>query len=211
MFITDFYADIRRVYTSTQGNKLLKFFKIWFAPTLHITFVYRLGHSFSKLWPPFSWLLLILYLPLMVFIRLLYNTTLPARAKIGPGFIILHPGAIFIHPGAVIDKEVTIGAQVIIGAARLSDQKYPYVGNNVFIGAGAKLLGPIRVNHHTTVGANTVVLKDTPASSVIVGNPGKVIKVHKPHKRRGRPNRRPQQRNSNVRIHSDKRSGIIHV
>jgi serine O-acetyltransferase len=211
MFITDFYADIRRVYKNTQGNTFVKLFKICFVPSLHITFVYRLGHSFSTLWPPFSWLLLIIYLPMMLVIRLLYNTTLPVRAKIGPGFIILHPGAIFIHPGTVIDNDVTIGAQVIIGAARLSDQKYPYVSNNVFIGSGAKILGPIRVNHHTTVGANTVVLKDTPASSVVVGNPGKVIKVHKPKKHRNRPHGRPKQRNSNVRIHSDKRSGIIHV
>lgn len=211
MFIKNFFADFRRIYKSTQGNKVLKFFRIWFVPSLHITFVYRLGHSFAKLWPPFSWLLLIIYLPAALIIRLMYNTTLPVKAKIGPGFIILHPGAIFIHPGVVIERDVTIGAQVIIGAVRLSDEKYPYLCNNVLVGAGAKILGPIRVNHHTTVGANTVVLKDTPASSVVVGNPGRVIKLNKPQRRSGRTQRRPQNRNSNVRIHSDKRSGIIHV
>ncbi len=226
MFINNFYADCARVYKSTQGNRVLKAVKLLFVPSLHITFVYRLGHSFSKVWPPFNWLLMILYFPMQVIVKILYNTSIPAKTSIGPGFIILHPGAIYVHPQVVIEANVTINSQVIIGAIRLGDTRYPVICNDCSIGCGAKVLGPVRVNHHTAVGANAVVLSDTPSFSVVGGIPAKVLKVTRQRSRSNRSgsggsgsreggsgNRRPRRREdqSNVRIHSDRRKGIIHV
>jgi serine O-acetyltransferase len=103
-----------------------------------------------------------------------------------------------IHPAAVIGKELFIdhGAGVVIGeTARIGDcvtlyqgvtlggtgfqpgKRHPTLGNNVTVGSGAKLLGPIAVGDGAKVGANTVVVEDVPAGATVVGNPGHTVKV----------------------------------
>ncbi len=212
MFISDFYHDCKRIYKTSQGNPILKLIKLAFIPSVHIMFVYRLGHFIVKLWPPFNWLFSILYFPLSIFIKVIYNTSIPARAEIGAGFVILHPGAIYIHPLAKIGKNVTTNYCVTIGAAKLSDKKYPVIGDEVMIGVGAKILGPIVVNHHSVIGANAVVLKDIPAYAVVGGVPAKVIKIHKPRKKRDKRYRNfRRNRNTNANIKHDRRSGAIHI
>ncbi len=211
MWISDFYADCRRIYQSAQGNPVVKLVRLCGVPSVHIMLVQRIGHGVSNLWPPFNWLLRIPYGICQFVIKVVYNTSIPARTEIGPGFIILHPGAIYVHPLAKIGRDVTIANCVGIGAARLSDTRYPIVGDNVMVGIGAKVLGPVRVNHHAVIGANSVVLKDVPAYAVAGGVPAKVLKIDRPKrdKRPSRRRRRPPR--SNARIRDDKRSGVIHV
>ncbi len=68
--------------------------------------------------------------------------------------------------------------QVTLGNADFTStgKRHPIVGNNIIIGAGAKLLGPVIVGENTKIGAGTILTKDVPSNSVVVGNPGKVIK-----------------------------------
>ena len=75
---------------------------------------------------------------------------------------------IVIHNGTRIGKDVVIGHQVTLGGRDLSSAA-PEVGDGVYIGAGAKILGAVRIGVGATVGANAVVTKDVPAGAVVVG------------------------------------------
>jgi serine O-acetyltransferase len=91
--------------------------------------------------------------------------------QIGGGLRIPHPNGIVIHPDAVIGPNCTIMAQVTIGVVRGGGA--PVIGGHVDIGAGARLLGPIRVGDHAQIGANAVVTKDVPEGHVAVGIPAR--------------------------------------
>ncbi|MCK5853118.1 hypothetical protein KAH27_08845 [bacterium] len=211
MWISNFYHDCKRVFITMPGNPVIKFIKLWFVPSVHIMFVHRIGSGIVKLWPPFSWILLIPYAVLQFIIRVIYVAIIPARTKIGPGCVILHSYGVHLHPLAKLGNNVTIAEQVGVGAAKLSDTKYPVIGDEVMLGIGSKILGPITINHHAVVGANAVVLKDMPAYAVIGGIPAKVLKINRPNKRKRENRYRPYRRNRNAHIKTDKRSGAIHI
>ncbi|MBR5946128.1 serine acetyltransferase [bacterium] len=159
--------------------------RIFCIPSLHVSLVYRYGHFVRRFWPPFNWIFLIPYAILTMIMRIIYNCSLPSKATIGPGIILLHTGAIYIHPATKIGANCVIGAQVVIGQSKMDDTRVPTIGNNVFIGAGAKIIGPITVGDNTIIGANAVVLKDTPKYSTMVGVPAKAVKIAKnPNRRR---------------------------
>jgi serine O-acetyltransferase len=80
-----------------------------------------------------------------------------------------HPYGIFIHRNAVIGSRVTVMHQVSIGNKHPSDPGAPVIEDNVCIGAGAKILGPVRIGHGATVGANAVVTRDVPSHCTVVG------------------------------------------
>lgn len=95
-------------------------------------------------------------------------------AEIGPGLRLPHPTGIVIGQGVRIGANCTIYQQVTLGGARLGDWKagrYPTLGNNVVLFAGAKLLGEIEVGDGAVVGANAVVTKDVPPRHVAKGIP----------------------------------------
>ncbi len=211
MLLGNVIADYRRLLGTMQGRKLGKAVRALAAPSLHIMLAYRYGRMAVRLWPPFSWLLLIPYGIMQLAVRVLYNISLSARAEIGAGFVILHPSATVIYPGTRIGANVTIGNQVVIGPARIGDARCATIDNDVMIGTGAKVLGPVRVNHHSVIGANSVVLHDVPAGAVVGGVPSKVIKMNAPRRPRGNFRFRRPRRDSNVRVCEDKRDGIIHV
>lgn len=103
--------------------------------------------------------------------------------------IEIHPGAIigknlFIDHGSgvVIGETTVIGDNVIIyqgvtlgGTGKEEGKRHPNIGNNVLIGAGAKVLGNINIGDNVKIGAGSIVLKDAPSNSTIVGVPGKVV------------------------------------
>jgi serine O-acetyltransferase len=80
-----------------------------------------------------------------------------------------HPYGIFIHRNAVIGSRVTVMHQVTIGSKHPSDPGAPVIEDNVCIGAGAKILGAVRIGHGATVGANAVVTRDVPSHCTVVG------------------------------------------
>lgn len=80
-----------------------------------------------------------------------------------------HPYGIFIHRNAVIGSRVTVMQQVTIGNKHPSDPGAPVIEDNVCIGAGAKILGALRIGHGATVGANAVVTRDVPSHCTVVG------------------------------------------
>lgn len=107
------------------------------------------------------------------------KVNIPQSAKVGGGLLMPHPDSIFINHRCIIGKNVTISQGVTIGGNIYKTKNglvAPIIGDNVLIGAGAKVLGPVKVGKNSIIGANAVVVKDIPRDSVAVGVPAKVIK-----------------------------------
>ena len=97
-------------------------------------------------------------------------------AKIGKQLFIDHGIGIVIGETATIGNNCTIYHQVTLGGTASSFfKRHPDIGNNVMIGAGAKILGPITVGNNVKIGANSVVLKDIPDNVTVVGIPGRIV------------------------------------
>lgn len=99
-------------------------------------------------------------------------------AEIGQGFFIDHGSGVVIGETAKIGNDVTLYQGVTLGGTGFATGKrHPTVEDNVTIGSGAKLLGPITIGHGAKIGANSVVITDVPPNSTVVGNPGHPVRV----------------------------------
>src|SRR4249919_3396424 len=99
-------------------------------------------------------------------------------AKVGDGFFIDHGMGVVIGETAEIGSNVTLYQGVTLGGTGFaSGKRHPTVEDNVTIGSGAQLLGPIKIGHGAKIGANAVVIHDIPANSTVVGNPGHPVRV----------------------------------
>jgi len=98
-------------------------------------------------------------------------------AQIGRRMFIDHGDGVVIGETAIIGDDVTVYQGVTLGGTGKDvGKRHPTIGNGVTIGAGAKVLGPIRIGSHCKVGAGAIVLKDVPDQCTVVGNPGRVVK-----------------------------------
>jgi serine O-acetyltransferase len=110
--------------------------------------------------------------------RLLTGVEIHPAARIGHDFFIDHGSGVVIGETAEIGCCVTMYQGVTLGGTGFQrGKRHPTVEDNVTIGSGAKLLGPITVGHGAKVGANTVVIGDVPPSATVVGNPGHTVRV----------------------------------
>jgi serine O-acetyltransferase len=99
-------------------------------------------------------------------------------AKIGDDFFIDHGSGVVIGETAEIGDRVTLYQGVTLGGTGFArGKRHPTLEDNVTVGSGAKLLGPITVGHGAKVGANTVVVTDVPSNATVVGNPGHPVRV----------------------------------
>lgn len=118
---------------------------------------------------PIAWLLLSHY-------EYKYGLAISYKTQVGSGLYIGHVGGIVVNTHAVIGKNCNLSHQVTVGVSRRGSRRgYPVIGDNVYIGPGAKVIGNVHVGNNAAIGANCVVTCDVPDSSVVVGVPGKVI------------------------------------
>jgi serine O-acetyltransferase len=139
-------------------------------PGIKAVLLYRIAHFFWKLGMPF--------IPKYIsdIARQLTAIEIHPGAEIGSDFFIDHGAGVVIGETAEIGNNVTIYAGVVLGGTSLEPiKRHPTVGDNVVIGTGAKLLGPIKIGHNVRIGANSVVVSDVPSNSVVVGVPGRII------------------------------------
>jgi serine O-acetyltransferase len=121
--------------------------------------------------------------PLLLFAKLVlrrytfkFGIAIPYRTQIGPGFYIGHFGGITVSPDAKIGQNCNISQDVTIGRSNRGERAgAPTVGDGVYIGPGAKLIGRISIGNNVAIGANCVVTRDVPDDAVVVGVPGRVI------------------------------------
>ena len=99
-------------------------------------------------------------------------------ARIGRGLFIDHGSGVVIGETAEVGDDVTIYQGVTLGGTGFArGKRHPTVGNEVMIGAGSALLGPIEIGERSKIGANSVVIHDVPPNSTVVGNPGHPVRV----------------------------------
>lgn len=126
-----------------------------------------------------------LLLPLHIFARLRlrhyqfkYGIQIPSRTKIGRGFYIGHFGGIVVNGATVIGKNCNISQGVTIGQANRGPRKgCAIIGDNVYIGPGAKIVGHVNIGNNVAIGANAVVTKDIPDNAVVAGVPARIISM----------------------------------
>lgn len=101
---------------------------------------------------------------------------IPARTNIGEGFYIGHTGRLIIHPDAVIGKNVNVATGVTIGQEnRGKRQGVPVIGNDVWIGTNAVVVGNIKIGDDVLIAPLSFVNFDVPSHSIVVGNPARII------------------------------------
>lgn len=100
--------------------------------------------------------------------RVLHNSDIYCNLK-GREIHMPHPYGIIIHSKTIIGRNVTVMQQVTLGGGRIGINEAPIIEDHVYIGAGAKVLGNVRIGHHAVIGANAVVTRDVPAGATVVG------------------------------------------
>ncbi len=142
-------------------------------PGLHILWFHRLAHW---LWLHHFYLLGRLTSHIG---RGMTGIEIHPGAQIGPGLVIDHGMAVVIGETAEIGANVMLYHNVTLGSVDLvKGKRHPTLEDHVVVGAGATLLGPIRIGAHSRIGANAVVVKDVPPHSVVVGVPGRTRPRH---------------------------------
>ena len=152
----------------------------WSAQGFWVMVVYRFGRWRYGLRPaPLRKFCSMVYLVLYKFVQILTGIELPCEVEVGRNFVIDHFGGIVISGFARFGDDCRIRNGVVVGLARTDDPCAPVIGNNVDIGAGAKVLGRIRVGNNVLIGANAVVTRDVPDNSIAVGVPAVVRARHR--------------------------------
>jgi serine O-acetyltransferase len=109
-----------------------------------------------------------------LFWSIVTQSDIEPRATLGQRLMLPHPNGVVIHEDAVIGDDCMIMQQVTIGM--IGDGEVPTIGNNVYIGAGAKIIGKVSVGDGARIGANAVVTQDVPPNCTAVGVPARIIK-----------------------------------
>ncbi|MBS4023533.1 MAG: serine O-acetyltransferase [Dethiobacter sp.] len=161
--------DVRAIFERDPAAKTLLEVLICY-PGLHALLFHRLAHALHRRG--------LVLLPRLIshFSRMITGIEIHPGAKIGEGFFIDHGMGVVIGETAEIGDNVTIYHGVSLGGTgKEKGKRHPTVGNNVVVGTGAKLLGPIEIGDFARIGAGSVVLNNVPSHTTVVGVPGRVV------------------------------------
>ena len=160
-------ADIRRL-TDQEPNVFPKLAVILFNLGLHAVLLYRFSHWLS------THHLGALAVMVSYWNSVFTGAQISARAVIGKGLVIYHPHGNVIGTTAIIGDYCTLTQGNVIGQHRGGGDR-PTIGDHFYAGAGAKILGNIRIGNHVRVGANAVVLQSLPDGVTATGVPAKIV------------------------------------
>ncbi|HHX79615.1 MAG TPA: serine O-acetyltransferase [Acholeplasmataceae bacterium] len=145
---------------------------ILFYPGVKAIFFYRIAHFLYKI------KLKLIAEGIMYFVRMLYGIEIHPAAKIGKRLFIDHGMGVVIGETAIIgDDCLMYHGSTLGGTGKEHCKRHPTLGNNVLIGAGAKVLGNIIIGDNVKIGANAVVTQDVPAGKTVVGVKGRIIGI----------------------------------
>jgi len=164
-----FISDVSTAFNKDPAaNTLIEVLTSY--PGIKAVLLYRVAHFFWGIGMPF--------IPKYIsdIARELTGIEIHPGAVIGSEFFIDHGSGVVIGETTIIGDNCTIYSGVVLGGTSLKKEKrHPTIGDNVVIGTGAKILGPITVSDNVRIGANSVVVNDVPSNSVVVGVPGKIV------------------------------------
>src|SRR5215210_8118152 len=155
---------------AARGVSSIEILAAW--PGVQALLAHRVAHALGEQGVPVAPRMLAL------FSRAFTNIEIHPGAAIGDGLFIDHGTGVVIGETAEVGDNVTMYQGVTLGGTGFATGKrHPTVEDNVTIGSGAKLLGPITIGHGAKIGANSVVIHDVPPNSTVVGNPGHPVRV----------------------------------
>jgi serine O-acetyltransferase len=155
---------------AARGVSSLEVLASW--PGVHALLSHRVAHALHEAGVP------MLPRTLALATRSITGIEIHPAAQVGEGLFIDHGNGVVIGETAEIGENVTLYQGVTLGGTGFATGKrHPTVQDNVTIGSGAKLLGPITIGHGAKIGANSVVIHDVPPNSTVVGNPGHPVRV----------------------------------
>jgi serine O-acetyltransferase len=161
--------DLFRYAGTVKSSQFIK--NILFNRGFKITFYHRLGNSISR-----KNILFPLYKMFYECIQNKYTLNIPLSTKLGDGIYIWHPYAIAINKNSIIGNNVNISQCVTIGLKQVGEKiGVPTIGNSVYIGPGAIIIGAIHISDGAVIGANSVVTTDVPQNAVVAGAPAKIL------------------------------------
>ncbi len=171
MIFRTIIEDIRAIYRNDPAVKNIEFILY---PGLQAILVHRLIHPLNSIGIPF--------IPRLIsqIARFFTGVEIHPGAKIGKGFFIDHGAGIVIGETAEIGENCVLFHNVTLGGTgKHGGKRHPTIGNNVFIGTGAILLGPITVGNNVRIGANTFLyMVDIPDNATVVGTPGQIVRLN---------------------------------
>ena len=166
--IKELYLDAKNIRDKDPASKNI-LYVIFLYPGFHALLFYRMAHFLNNL----NWKFIARLISQLA--RFLTGIEIHPGAKIGKRLFIDHGMGIVIGETTTIGNNCTIYHGVTLGGTGKDKYKrHPDIGNNVIIGCGAKVLGPIKIGNNVKIGANAVVLKEVADDSTIVGVPGKI-------------------------------------
>jgi serine O-acetyltransferase len=165
-------ADFQRYKAQSIKEKIYVLFEQGFWAVA----VYRLGRWTNGIRIPIlGFILRFAAFLLFKFIEVTTGISIPSSAKIGKGFYVGHFGSIILHSDVVMGENCSIGPGVLIGTRGVGNKGVAVIGDNVYIGVGAKILGNISIGNNVKIGANAVVVSNIPDGATAVGIPAKII------------------------------------
>ena len=166
-------CDVRAAHERDPAAKGVSAFEIlinW--PGVHALLAHRVAHALAAARVPLA------PRALAYLSRALTGIEIHPAARIGNALFIDHGMGVVIGETAEVGANVTMYQGVTLGGTGFAaGKRHPTVQDNVTIGSGAKLLGPITIGHGAKIGANAVVIHDVPPNSTVVGNPGHPVRV----------------------------------
>lgn len=161
--------DIKVIYENDPAAKNLLEVILCY-PGLHALVAYRFAHRLYK------WNIPLVPRVISYLTRIITGIEIHPGAEIGRRFFIDHGEGVVIGETTIIGDDVLIYQQVTLGGTgKESGKRHPTLGNNVIVGAGAKVLGNITIGDNVRIGAGSVVVEDVPKHSTVVGIPGRVV------------------------------------
>ncbi|UDN63394.1 serine O-acetyltransferase EpsC [Clostridioides sp. ES-W-0016-02] len=141
-------------------------------PSVHAMIMHRIAHFLYKKKMLFSARLI------SQISRFMTGIEIHPGAKMGEGILIDHGMGVVIGETAEVGNRVTIYQGATLGATgKDTGKRHPTIGDDVLIGAGTKILGPLNIGSNSKIGANSVVVKDVPNGATVVGIPAKIVKI----------------------------------
>ena len=167
-----FSADVERYKSRGYKGK-----ELWLNPAVWSIGCYRLSNWLHVARPT-----TLIRIPLKLvsffankFCEVFMEMCIDPQASIGEGLYIGHIGGVHINPQAVLGKNCDIAHRVTIGASAMGRQGAPVLGDDVYIGTGATLVGKIKVGTGAKIAANTLVISNVPEGATVMGVPGRII------------------------------------
>lgn len=155
---------------AARGVSSLEILTSW--PGVHALLSHRVAHALHEAGVP------LVPRAIAYTARAITGIEIHPGAQVGDGFFIDHGNGVVVGETAQVGDNVTLYQGVTLGGTGFATGKrHPTVEDNVTIGSGAKLLGPITIGHGAKIGANSVVIHDVPPNSTVVGNPGHPVRV----------------------------------